>query len=281
MSKINVDEIQVGDIVEMLYDNTKWLCYVTDIDKAKSRVYGIWSDNFKEDWDYVSKLTGHWKVINFDELPESPYTEEEAKVDELKVYTGKETIEALLEGKVLEINGAWYRLKDNLEVNINNGEGWETSTAPFKNITDGKFTEVVTPQVGDWVRVNSLGKYICIAQVTRLEGNKMWADWENEGKQDTYYRVDSKGITWQILSPEEVSEYKREQAFVKVGRKLNEFKADDIVLIDSTTEVAVVVSHMNKDAVQLHVFNEAGKGYRGKPHKLTPICFAENQVDLS
>jgi hypothetical protein len=275
MSKVNVDEIKVGDLVEMPYDydGTRWLCYVTDIDKGKGRVYGIWSDNFKEDWDYVSKLTGHWKVINFDELPESPYTEEEAKMDELKVYTGKKTIEALLEGKTLEVNGAWYRLKENLEVNINNGEGWETSTAPFKNITEGKFTEVVTPQVGDWVKTCGY-----VGQITKVDGTYMYAHWSNIPHMETpiFLKHD-----WQILSPEEVSEYKREQAFAKVGRKLNEFKRGDIVYIESVYRVAIVASNNNTSLINLHGINEEGKGYTAKPHQLTPISFVEQQVDLS
>lgn len=283
MSKYKIDEIQIGDLVEMSYTSGKKAIGIVS-KTVNDEVYGYWSDTTKcyEDCELIRNITGHWKVINFDEQPESPYTEEEAKVDELKVYTGKEALQALLEGKTLEevCSNALYRIADELQVNFQDGNGWSESLVLMNILYKSKFTEVATPQVGDWVRVDSLGKYICIAQVTRLEGNKMWADWENNGS-ETFYRVVSKGIAWQILSPEEVSEYKREQAFAKVGRKLNEFKADDIVLIDSTTEVAVVVFHMNKDAVQLHVLNEAGKGYRGKPHQLTPISFVEQQVDLS
>ncbi|WP_130067466.1 hypothetical protein [Bacillus albus] len=270
MSKINVDEIQMGDIVEMLYDNTKWLCYVTDIDKAKGRVYGIWSDNFKEDWDYVSKLTGHWKVINF---------EEESKVDELKVYTGKETIEALLEGKVLEVNGAWYRLKGNLEVNINNGEGWKTSTAPFKNITGGNLTEV-RPRVGDWVRFKFKGG-THTAKIQKIDSEGYWGEWNQPTSDIATPIYPYEYVTFEILSPEEVSEYKREQAFAKVGRKLNEFRSGDIVYVESTGETAIAISKQNDIDILLHVFNQTGKGYTAKPHQLTPICFAENQVDLS
>ena len=41
----------------------------------------------------VDDITGHWKAINF---------EEEADMDELKVYTGKEALQALLNRKVLK-----------------------------------------------------------------------------------------------------------------------------------------------------------------------------------
>lgn len=274
MSKINVDEIQMGDIVEMIYDNTKWLCYVTDIDKAKGRVYGIWSDNFKEDWDYVSKLTGHWKVINFDELPESPYTEEEAKVDELKVYTGKETIEALLEGKTLQTdNGVMYKLDENIKVSHEKATGWVDGSYSIDYFIKNTFTEVATPQVGDWVK-GSLGGKTQVGYVTDINEWYVYIDTPTHKT-----RIELKE-DWQILSPEEVSEYKREQAFVKVGRKLNEFKRGDIVYIESVYRVAVVASNNNTSLINLHGINEEGKGYTAKPHQLTPIYFAENQVDL-
>lgn len=77
-----------------------------------------------------------------------------------------------------------------------------------------------------------------------------------------------------------LSEFKYEQAFSGVGRKLNEFKKGDIVMINSVNKVAIVISNNNDDTVRLHEINNY-KGYTAKPHQLTPISFVERQVDLS
>mgnify|MGYP001141185522 CR=1 FL=1 len=274
MSKVNVDEIKVGDLVAYnRRDDSIRIGYVTGLSETKVKAYWSIPNMVHHSHMPIDSITGHWKVINF---------EEEAKVDELKVYTGKETLQALLEGKILESKPQKYQYKftDKL-MTLQDDNTWMTSIMGFNNVMALEFTEVATPQVGDWVKVDSLGKYTHIAQVTRLEGNKMWADWESKGS-ESFFRVDSKGITWQILSPEEVSEYKREQAFAKVGRELNEFKEGDLVLIETETVsiVCVVTSKNNTTEVAVHKLNEA-KVYKAKPHQLTPICFVENQVDLS
>lgn len=304
MSKVNVDEIKVGDLVETMYGQERWLCYVTRLDIKNERYKGIWSDNFKEEWDHMDDLTGHWKVINFDELPDSPFTEEEkqmdklmsnkcghetfmgqcvdclvqtkeeAKMDEQKIYTGKETIEALLEGKVLydKKTNCEYKFEiERLLVDTGGGDGFERSLLSASNLITRTFTEVVTPQVGDWVRVSLPDKTItgCITEVNkwhaRLEG---------------YDNLVSLKHYWNILSPEQVSEYKREQAFVKVGRKPNEFRFGDIVYAGGANRTAIVTSKVQGERVKLHGINET-KGYSAKPHQITPISFVEQQVDLS
>ena len=217
----------------------------------------------------VDDITGHWKAINF---------EEEADMDELKVYTGKEALQALLNRKVLKgkKNNNNYRIeKDSFEVDFLKGNGWEHSFINLNNILEMKFTEVAIPQEGDWVRVKLLGDLTRVAQVNDIDGVTMWADWGGGKK---YYKVSD--VEWEILSPEQVSEYKREQAFVKVGRKLNEFKADDIVFVDGIGEVAVVISKENSgEFIKIHLINKA-HGLKAKPHQIRPISFVEHQVNL-
>lgn len=271
MSKVNVDEIQVGDLVEMLWFNTKWLCYVTEVDVANDRFYGIWSDDFKEAYDTLSDLTGHWKVINF---------EEETKMDELKVYTGKETLQALLEGKIIEskVNKHQYKFTDRL-LTLSRDNEWFKTLLGFNDILDLEFTEVAFPQVGDWVRVTTELGNKRTGQITETSNSRVWATWD-DNHLNSSIELNYPGRIWEILSPEQVSEYKREQAFAKVGRKLNEFKPDDIVYVESLGEMAIVVSNMNDQEVRLHKVNIRA-GLTAKPHQLTPISFIEQQVDLS
>lgn len=202
--------------------------------------------------------------------------EEETKMDELKVYTGKEALQELLNGKILkEIHE--YKLEDN-EIFYRDGGAWSISKLPLQTFLNKQFTEVVTPQVGDWVRVTQ-GDHSTVGQITSTDSECFWANWDSGSK--GYYRVNSKGITWEILSPEQVSEYKREQAFVKVGRKPNEFKADDIVFVNALGEVAVVISKENSgEFIKVHLINKTD-GFKAKPHQLTPISFIEQQVNLS
>lgn len=206
-------------------------------------------------------------------------TEEETKMDELKVYTGKDTIEALLDGKVLQNGTATqYKLdKGKLMADYKDNKGFVESLLLFNSLITFKLTEVVTPQVGDWVRVSIMDrKHTYTAQITSIVDNRMYAKWCDTD--DGYFKVSD--VDWEILSPEKVSEYKREQAFVKVGRKLNEFKPDDIVYVESLGEMAIVVSNMNDQEVRLHKVNIRA-GLTAKPHQLTPIAFTEQQVDLS
>lgn len=286
MSKVNVDEIKVGDLVEYTsphFDHIRALGIATNID-GEQGVWGYWSDedpNKEYRVSCVENITGHWKVINF---------EEEAKVDELKVYTGKETIEALLEGKVLQYGHPPMKLKlENKQalLDINSDGNWEESGITLQRLLELKFIEVATPQAGDWVRVTHT--YSCggeerttihTAQLTKVQGELMWAQWDNTGEPG-YYRFTSEDITWQILTPEEVSEYKREQAFAKVGRKLNEFKANDIVYIEAVNRTAIVVSSNNETEIRLHSINVGEAGHTAKPHQLTPVCFVDHMVDLS
>ena len=271
MSKINVDEIQVGDLIQRYSDSQGKYCVGVFTRLAGNRVYAYWSD-FKsvELWCCREAITGHWKVINF---------EEESKMnDELKVYTGKETIEALLEGKTLQDPMFMYRIAYTIQVSHEKATGWADTDLSMDFFLRNEFTEVVTPQVGDWVRVYTYDKTY-VAKITHKEGTKMYADWDNNGVESLY--LDSSDHNWEILSPEQVSEYKRELAFSKVGRKLNEFKHGDIVFIDTLGVTSVVITKKNDNEIKLHGINEKGKGYTAKPHQLTPISFVENQVDLS
>lgn len=281
MSKVNIDEIRVGDLVAFdRYHTYKSysIGLVNRIDGDK--FWCNWSSSSKDYEGFVryNDITGHWKVINFDELPDSPYTEEEKQMDELKVYTGKETLQALLEGKVLkeEDYGTQYKIKDDeFLAKPDNSKDWKASILQFDGVLKFKFTEVVTPQVGDWVRVKFLGELACVAQIDSLDGDKMWAKW-TKGK--SYYRTSE--VDWEILSPEQVSEHKRKQVFAKVGRKPNEFKESDIAYVEALGVMAVVVSHNNDQEVRLHKINKR-EGLTAKPHQLTPISFVEQQVDLS
>jgi len=198
-----------------------------------------------------------------------------SKVDELNIYTGKDTLEALLEGKVLYYKGSKYKLEDG-ELKVDG----EYSYATVNFLMQAELTEVSTPQVGDWVKVTTELGNIRTGQVTEISNSRVWATWD-DNHLNSSIELNYPGRSWQILSPEEVSEYKREQTFVKVGRKLNEFKRGDIVYIESVYRVAIVASNNNTSLINLHGINEEGKGYTAKPHQLTPISFVEQQVDLS
>lgn len=291
MSKVNVDEIKVGDLIGFDNYNKKIvLGYVTEI---KTPVVGCTQFWCHFSCNKVPEVIGflhdynidyHWKVVNFDEQSESPYTEEESKVDELKVYTGKETLQALLEGKTLSWATDQYKLDGSRLLEKNGPNEWARSYRSLDHFMKEVLTEVATPQVGDWVRAIVNGKTYT-AKVNNenvySDSHKLWANWNTHGNETYIDILDTKMTThWEILSPEQVSEYKREQAFVKVGRKLNEFRSDDFALINSTSEVAVVVSNNNDESVRLHVLNQGGKGYTAKPHQLTPIYFKDNQVCL-
>ncbi|PEL23442.1 hypothetical protein [Bacillus toyonensis] len=275
MSKVNVDEINAGDLVSYYseYFGANRIGYVTGVSETK--VWAWWSRSKEVIHGNMPlcRIYGHWKVINF---------EEESKVDELKVYTGKETIEALLEGKLLKgENGYIYRFNcESNEINVRHSEvtEWKFSTIPFNNLSRAHLTEVVTPQVGDWVRVNT-PHYHYVGELLETDGEWLRANW-NENESVYGVRL-TKSDTWEILSPEQITEYKREQAFSKVGRKLNEFREGDIVMIDSLGVTAIVVSKKNDLKVQLHGINQVGKGHVAQPHQLTPIFFTESQIDLS
>lgn len=198
---------------------------------------------------------------------------EMVKINKAKIYTGKETIESLIGGKVLEYCNILYRFNDKLQINFKEGKGWEDSQIPINNLLSLKMTEVATPQVGDWVKV-TLPDKTYTGKVIKILGSCFYLDTVDGTYQKLFESAD-----WEILSPEQVSEYKREQAFVKVGRKLNEFREDDFVVIDSLSIVGVIVSKSNADEIRVHKLNEVA-GYTVKPHQITPIYFAENQVSL-
>lgn len=281
MSKVNVDEIKVGDLIGFDNYNKKIaLCYVTKIDSPVIGCVRYWGnfsckkDPKREGFLYDYNVDYHWKVINF---------EEETKMDELKVYTGKETIEALLEGKVIRNleNKCDYKFEDgNILVDLGRGKGFESSTISVANLITFKFTEVVTPQVGDWVRFKfKSGTYT--AKIEKIDDEGYWGEWNQPTSDIVTPIFPYEYVTWEILSPEQVSEYKREQAFVNVGRKPNEFKQGDIVYIESIGKVAVIVSKINETSIQLNGINEEGRGYKAKPLQLRPISFVETQTDLS
>lgn len=276
MSKVDVDEIQVGDLVEIYFEfeGEKSLGYVVNSYNDGIRVF--YSDWLREDDVFFidDNITGHWKVVNF---------EEESKMnDELKVYTGKEAIEILFEGKTLEekISKQQYKLDDNnLLITTLNGE-WIPSIFRFNELIGYEFTEVAVPQVGDWVRVNTKLGFTSTGLITNVASDRLYGNW-NGDKGEMYY-LNSDIKSWEILSPEQVSEYKRELAFSKVGRNLNEFKPEDIVYVESLEKVMIVISKINTDKVMLREINYTGSGrHAARPHQLKPICFAENQEDLS
>ncbi|HHQ8913227.1 TPA: hypothetical protein ACSVZR_003484 [Bacillus cereus] len=274
MSKVNVDEIQVGDLVEIYFEfeGEKSLGYVIDLYSDGIRVF--YSDWLREDDVFFvdNNIIGHWKVINF---------EEESKMnDELKVYTGKETLQALLEGKTLKSKeyNTEYKMIDEL-LHSRKDYDWNRTVLSFNVIYEMEFTEVVTPKVGDWVKVCDKLGFTSTGLITSVTSDRLYGNW-NEDKGETYF-LNNDIVSWEILSPEQVSEYKRELAFSKVGRKLNEFKHGDIVFIDALGVTSVVITKKIDNEIKLHGINEKGKGYTARPHQLTPISFVENQVDLS
>lgn len=276
MSKVNVDEIQVGDLVEIYFEfeGEKSLGYVVDLYIEGIRVF--YSGWLREDDVFFTddNITGHWKVINF---------EEESKMnDELKVYTGKDTLQALLEGKTLrhEWNNHHYKIVGDKLLSGFGGGNFDEAAIVFSNLMESEFTEVVTPQVGDWVKVVHNGKSD-IGEVIHTKDSVVYAYWNNDDYEDGHDLSYNDIESWEILSPEQVSEYKRERSFSKVGRKLNEFKHGDIVFIDTLGVTSVVITKKNDNEIKLHGINEKGKGYTAKPHQLTPISFVEDQVDLS
>ena len=203
-----------------------------------------------------------------------------------QILKGEDTIRALLEGKTLEKVSNKYTYKiDNGELLSKKPEDtlfYVSCLAAYKLITE-EFTEVATPQVGDWVKVTRESGTTYVGQIDEIiaESGDLYANWN--GNASGYLNPHRNNRTWEILSPEQIAEYKREQVFAMVGRKLNEFRSGDIVLLDTLGVVAVVITKKNDDntEIKLHGINEEGKGYKGKPHQLTPIAFVENQVDLS
>lgn len=281
MSKVNVDEIQVGDLVG--FDSYKYkgqfiVGYVTDIkiSNGKKEFWGHFGGSRnpgRKEFLRECSVDYHWKVINF---------EEETKMDELKVYTGKETLRALLEGKTLKYRNSHNQLikyESNQFMTKDGDSQWRQSLVTANGLLTIKMTEVVTPQVGDWVRVTCESGNVYVGQIKEYTAGGAYADWN--GDKGGFIHFENNGRSWEILSPEQVSEYKREQAFTKVGRKLNEFRSGDIVYVEATGETAIVISNNNEKDALLHVFNQTGKGLTAKPHQLTPIAFAEQQVDLS
>lgn len=192
--------------------------------------------------------------------------------DELKVYTGKEALQELLTGKIMN-NGVSDFKFEGEDLLVKTCKDWSKCYGAITHILECRFTEVVTPQVGDWVRISLPEKTIvgCITEESTHQRVRL----------DSYDNLVSLKHYWEILSPEQVSEYKREQAFVKVGRKLNEFKRGDIVYIQSVYRMAIVSTKNNEQFINLHSINEEGKGHTALPHQLTPISFIEQQVDLS
>ncbi|PFY86023.1 hypothetical protein [Bacillus toyonensis] len=275
MSKVNVDEINAGDLVSYYseYFGENRIGYVTGVSETK--VWAWWSRSKEVIHGNMPlcRIDGHWKAINF---------EEESKVDELKVYTGKETVQALFDGKTLSKDGSLYRVSTNgtLEVDMNSTNEWEYSRLYVSNLLTWEFTEVVLPQVGDWVKVKFKGG-THTAKIKKIDDEGYWGEWNQPTSDIATPIYPYEYVTFEVLSPEQITEYKREQAFSKVGRKLNEFREGDIVMIDSLGVTAIVVSKKNDPKVQLHGINQVGKGHVAQPHQLTPIFFTESQVDLS
>lgn len=198
---------------------------------------------------------------------------EETKMDELKVYTGKETIEALLEGETLDYKGCRYKIEGN-ELQVDGEQSYATMNFILKN----EFTEVATPQVGDWVKVNFLD-FTHEAQIEKITGDQYWANWDGNGV--GYYNIPSRGVTYEILSPEQIAEYKREQVFAKVGRKHNEFRENDIVFLENTGTICMVTTKSNFNGnVGVKEINKPQK-WNASVKQLEPIAFAENLVSLS
>lgn len=276
MSNVNVDEIKVGDLIGFNNYNKKIaLGYVVEIITPVIGCTKFWCHfSCKKDPErigflYDHNIDYHWKVINF---------EEESKMDELKVYTGKETLQAFIDGKVLQGDYHQYKL-DDLTILYNDGDKWRQSNLPLQTILNKELTEVATPQAGDWVRFKFKGG-THTAKIEKVDEEGYWGEWNQPTSDISTPIYPYEYVTFEILTPEQVSEHKREQAFVKVGRKLNEFRESDIVYVKSLGTMAVVVSHKNDQEVRLHKINKR-EGLKAKPHQLTPISFVEQQVDLS
>lgn len=278
MSKVNVDEIKVGDLVGRYSEALKKTCLGVVTDISGNQVYALWSNDYptRALWCYSIYLTGHWKVINF---------EEENKMDELKVYTGKDAIELLLEGKTLEcVNPKIkYKIEDNT-LYQEGFTGWSISDLQLTDFLNLEFTEVAFPQVGDWVRVtckNDGFSKVYTAEVKSIDNEGIWGEW-NQPLGDIISPILLNDYSdWEILTPEQVSEYKREQVFLKAGRKVDEYRENDIVFLENTGTICMVTTKSNVNGnVGVKEINKPQK-WCALVNQLTPISFAENLVSLS
>lgn len=202
-------------------------------------------------------------------------TEEENKMN---VLTGKEAIKALLEGKTLKVYrwNSMYRMNDILEVDL--GNGWEDSRLTLSSAMKMEFTEYVQlPQVGDWVRITNSRTYT--SKIEKVENGAIWGRWVNDIL--SYIYLDE--YNWEILTPEQVAEYKREQVFLKAGRKLNEFKPDDVIEVETpfSETVNMLVHSVDDFKVRLKrsiVDTDSATWYHSK--NLTPVYFVESKVNI-
>lgn len=245
----------------------RYIMNVTDPDILVYHINGNTLDNRRKNLALISNKSTDPKEVK--------------QMDELKIYTGKEALQKLLNGKVMKCINPKVKYKIDNNILYQEGfTGWSISDLQLIDFLSLEFTEINTPQIGEWVKVECLNK-IYIGQINKIDGNKMYSYWNNK-KGDLFFKTDSKDVFWEILTPEQVSEYKREQAFVKVGRKPNEFRSGDIVMIDCLETVAIVISKKNEvnSIIKLHGINEVGKGYDAGAHQLTPISFVEDQVSL-
>ena len=262
---VKLEDIKKGDLVEMTYfSGKKALGYVSEV--YSEDVMAYWSDSRGfEDIEHFENITGHWKVINF---------EEENK---MKVYTGKEAIKALLEGKTLKVYrwNSMYRMNDILEVDL--GNGWEDSRLTLNSAMKMEFTEYVQlPQVGDWVKVCGY-----VGEITKVDENFMHAYWSNIPTMEAPISLKHHG--WEVLTPEQVTEYKREQVFAKAGRKLNEFKPNDVIEVETpfSETVNMLVHSVDDFKVRLKrsiADTDSATWYHSK--NLTPVYFVESKVNI-
>lgn len=81
-------------------------------------------------------------------------------------------------------------------------------------------------QVGDWVKIEYTYKgetYSDIGQLTYVVDTQMWSTWG--GISEKYYITSE--VDWEILSPEQISEYKREQVLKLTGWEVETFKEEN------------------------------------------------------
>lgn len=226
---VNINEIKVGDLVEYSckYSGIKALGVVTEIINKKN-VRAIFSDLFIVEQAPLERITGHWKVINF---------EEETNMKE--TFTGLEAIKKMIDGEWIICEGCTikesniYSIIDEVVYFKRNDtckplESQRSLTYFFKN----NF-EVYTPQpqfeVGKYYVVTYFGESN-IGKAEKIENGKLWAKW-GLCLDDGFYRISElvECKTWREATPEEIKQYERTRKFIDNGREVGEFRVGDIV----------------------------------------------------
>jgi len=193
-------------------------------------------------------------------------------MDELKVYTGKEAFKELLDGKTLNNGVSDFKFEGD-DLLVKTGNDWSKCYGSITNFLECKFTEVATLKVGDIVYCSD-GNCPGVTSIKEINGDS--------GLLENGWNFSVRNT--QVIhhaTPEQITEYKREQVFLKVGRKPDEYRENDIVFLENTGTICMVTTKSNFNGnVGVKEINKPQK-WNASVKRLTPICFAENLIALS